>query len=212
VDEDAKSQAAKEAWRALREAETRAAGAATPDTFDRLQKSDKAFSELSSLKESLVPRAAADDSVGNIGTAAVSAAAGAAINPAMGVLATLGSGTNNAVRQATGGVAHDIFSNVMHPTGRALSGVGDTLANPAATKVARFAGAQAGEVVGGETPKHSPEASFEQALSANPQALGPYAAELQQAALKGELHDKIEELFDRDENFRKLHAQVMYGD
>lgn len=127
ADEDAKSQAAKQAWMTMKDAEQNALGAATEDTAGRFTDSQKAFGELSSLNDSLKPRASADDAVGNAGTAMVGAAAGALMPGGQGLMGALTSGTNNAVRQMTGGVAHDMFSNVMHPAGAAAKGLGSAL-------------------------------------------------------------------------------------
>ena len=173
ADEDAKSQAAKQAWMTMKDAEQNALGAATEDTAGRFADSQKTFGELSSLNDSLKPRASADDAVGNAGTAMVGAAAGALMPGGQGIMGALTSGTNNAVRQMTGGVAHDLFSNVMHPAGAAAKGLGaglDALPTGALT-------------AGGFDQQHDSDASkgyqtnqlIEDALKQNPRGFGKYA-------------------------------------
>lgn len=200
------------------------------------------YGELAMLRDLLTDRAEAELNTGGLGGIVTGAAAsgiaggiaggaaaysagenplyGAAVGTGAGALAGFGlngGATRTAVRQALGSRGEDMGANILKATGRRMSGVSDmhlpgTRAGENSTVTGVLPGRMAGSAAAQSAPKHSPEASFEQALSANPQAFGSYAPELQQAALKGELHDKIEELFDRDPEFRKLHAQVMYGD
>lgn len=204
IDDTAAGVSAGEGWKALRGAQSRAVSEASPYTEFGLNDSDKAFSELSSLQSSLTPRASADDAVGNVGTAAVSALAGGAMNPAMGVMSALASGTNNAVRQATGGVAHDLFSNVMHPAGATLRGAGN-FADKLPT------GTLAAEGVGNSNDKsrgHEAVGNVEQALKTNPQLLGRYAERLANA------EDKTVEILilqDEEPEFRQLMRRLSAG-
>lgn len=209
TDEDAKSQAAKHAWRAMRGAQDQAVSAATPDTAGRLQDSDKVFSELSSLRESLSPRAAADDSVGNVGSAAVSAGAASLVDPSMGILSTLASGTNNAIRQATGGVAHDVFSNVMRPTSAATGFIGDaaqTAARPAS--MAADEAQDAFQSLSSKPEKPGAQVAVghkrvSEALRSDPSKLGPFAKMLEGTPPE-ELPARIRNLADREPMFARI--------
>jgi len=205
-----KAQAAKQGWQALRGAENNALSAANPETADRVLDSEKVFSELSSLRESLSPRAAADDSVGNVGSAAVSAGAAALVDPSMGILSTLASGTNNAIRQATGGVAHDLFANVMRPTSAATGFIGD-----AAQKAARPASMMADDAQEafnslGSKPEDKPGAQVAvghkrvaDALRRDPSKLGPFA-QLLEGTPPEELPAKVRNLAEREPMFARM--------
>ena len=199
VDEDAKSQGALEAWKTIKDAEGNAIGTATPETQARFADSQKTFGELSSLSESLKPRASTDDSVGNAGTAMVSAGVGAMLPGGQGIMGALTSGTNNAVRQITGGVAHDIFSNVMHPMGNEARGLGSAIDNlPTSAGVSEMNDMQHDA----DTSRgHQSYELVEDALKSNPRMLGKYGPQLQQSEdRKGD----ISRLLDDDDQFRRI--------
>jgi hypothetical protein len=204
IADDAVSQSSGRGGRILKDSVSDAVSAASPETAMRFDDSQRAFSELSGLEESLTPRAAADDSVGNVGSAMVSAGAASMIDPSMGILASLMSGTNNAVRQATGGVAHDLFSNVMHPAGAAARGIGTALDKaPTGMLTAQALGADNDRSRG-----HMAVAAVENALKTNPQQLGKYAERLQNAENKS---TEITVLIDEDPEFRQLMRQLSAG-
>ncbi len=130
VKDKASGLAAKKSYQAMKNAEEQALNAATPETAAAARESSNVYSELSGLGDLLTPRAAADDAAGNAGTALASAVMADGLHPA-GWMSALGSGTNNALRQMTNGVAHDIFSNVAHGTGDLLKATGRGVAKGA---------------------------------------------------------------------------------
>lgn len=131
VKDKASGLAAKKSYQAMKNAEELALDAATPETAKAARESSKAYSELAGLEDLLQPRAATDDAVGNIGTSLASAALAGGMHPA-GVMSALGSGTNNALRQMTSGVAHDVFSNIMHPSAAAARSTASGVRNASA--------------------------------------------------------------------------------
>jgi len=205
TDEDARSQAAKHAWIAMRGAEDQALSAATPDTVSRVKDSEKTFSELMSLNESLRPRAAADDAVGNVGTAAVGAVAGAMMPGGQGIMGALTSGTNNAVRQMTGGVAHDMFANVMHPAAAGMRGLSD---GAMSSNLGAAVGSQAmGRSMQGQTRGHELPSVVRNALQNNPELLAPFAQQLADADMRGDLREELLRLGDNPE-WRSLSVKL----
>lgn len=196
ADEDAKSQAALEAWKSMKGAENQAISTATPDTAARFHDSQKTFGELSSLNESLQPRASTDDAAGNAGTAMISAAVGGALHPA-GFMSALTSGTNNAVRQMTGGVAHDLFANTMHPAGDALHGIERGLERLPSGAI----GAAGVDADADSSRGHQAYEVVEQALKANPRMLGSYGQQLMQAE---DFKAEVSRLIDDDPKFARL--------
>lgn len=204
TDEDAKSEAAKQAWMSMKSGEQQALGAATPDTAARFGDSQKTFGELSSLDESLQPRASADDAVGNAGTAAVGAVAGAMMPGGQGIMGALTSGTNNAVRQMTGGVAHDLFSNVMHPASSGFKTMANGLdaASSAPWGAAATAGIDAASDDDNKSRGYQTNSLLDEAMQQNPRMLGKYQyiAKMEPDERKQE----ISRLQDDDENFRRL--------
>jgi hypothetical protein len=201
AEEDAKSQAALEAWKSMKDAENQAIGAASADTASRFHDSQKTFGELSSLNDSLRPRASADDAVGNAGTAAVGAVAGAMMPGGQGIMGALTSGTNNAVRQMTGGVAHDLFSNVMHPASDAFGAAAEGMGAASRAPWGSAAGAGIDAASADQSRGHETYDLVEEALKQNPRLLGSYGAQLSQSHdLKGD----ISRLIDDDPQFARL--------
>lgn len=203
IEDQASARAAGEAWKSLRGAQSRAVSEASPYTEFSLNDSDRVFSDLSALQSSLTPRASADDAVGNIGSSVMSAAAGSMMNPAMGAMSALASGTNNAVRQATGGIAHDMFANVMHPTGSMLRGAGRAAEGlPTGTLTAEGAEQSRG---------HQLSKGVRGALQSDPSVFGQYAAELQEAEESGDLSTTVGRLIEEDPQFRALLRRFRSG-
>jgi hypothetical protein len=203
ADEDAKSQAAKQAWMTMKDAEQNALQSATPDTAARFGDSQKTFGQLSSLHDSLKPRASADDAVGNAGSAMLSAGVGAMLPGGQGLMGALTSGTNNAVRQMTGGVAHDMFANVMHPAGDAMRGLGQGLDRvPTGALAAEGVDQQADS---DKTKGYKDLDLIKEALKQNPRILGSYGPRLQQSQ---DLSGDYSRLMDDDPQFQRMMKNV----
>lgn len=204
-------------------------GNAEPGTFARWDNARGQTHELSMLQEILAAKKAGESTAGDIGSTIGSGVIGAglggvagAVNPddglspmggaAMGAGGALagafglgGGATRTAIRQAGGTGLADLGANVSRELGRGASafGAGAMSMNPAAA-----VGSQAaGRALAGQTRGHELVGNVRHALQQNPELLAPYAQQLADAEMRGELREEINRLLGEPE-FQSLSTKL----
>lgn len=203
-------------------------GQAEPGTFARWDNARQQTHELSMLQEVLQAKKAGESTAGDIGStigsgvigAGLGAIAGgvAADNPAAGAGAGataalagafgLGGGaTRTAIRQVGGTGLADLGANVSRSLGRGANALGGLARNGAPGLAMGAGNAASSRSMQGQTRGHELPNVVRHALQNNPELLAPFAQQLADADMRGELREELLRLGDNPE-FRALQTKL----